>query len=317
MAGFSGVASQYDLPNYVGDLFTITPADTPLLSLLGGLDQAEKSTSTTLQWQGYDLRTASQPAVLEGAPAPAGQERVRTNVTNVLQIHQEAVEVSYTKQGATGQHAGANIDGMNPVMDEETFQVEAALKTIGRDLEFSLINGTFQLPTDNTTARKTRGILSAIATNVTAAASAELTRDMVDILLQGIYTNGGIMESETATILVPPIQRRKLTRAYKTSGNYQERDRNVGGMTLTTIETDFGMLNVVTDRHMPTDTVAVVSLEELKLRFLEIPGKGLLFVEPLAKVGASVRDQLYCEVGLQYGNERAHGKITGLSVVNT
>ncbi|WP_446677904.1 SU10 major capsid protein [Streptomyces hydrogenans] len=46
--------------------------------------------------------------------------------------------------------------------------------------------------------------------------------------------------------------------------------------------------------------------------WLEIPGKGMLFAEPLAKVGASEKWQLYGEVGLEYGPESYHGLITDL-----
>lgn len=47
--------------------------------------------------------------------------------------------------------------------------------------------------------------------------------------------------------------------------------------------------------------------------FLRVPGRGFLFAEPLAKTGASDRFQIYGEVGLRYGNERSHGKITNLT----
>jgi len=48
--------------------------------------------------------------------------------------------------------------------------------------------------------------------------------------------------------------------------------------------------------------------------FLNVPGKGVMFEEPLAKTGASDEVQLYGEVGLAYGNERAHAAMTGLKV---
>jgi len=48
--------------------------------------------------------------------------------------------------------------------------------------------------------------------------------------------------------------------------------------------------------------------------FLNIPGKGHFFEEELAKVGAADRRQLYGEIGLEYGNEKAHGVIRGLPV---
>ena len=41
---------------------------------------------------------------------------------------------------------------------------------------------------------------------------------------------------------------------------------------------------------------------------------GVFFVEPLSKVGAAENYQLYGEVGLAYGNEKAHAVMRGLKV---
>ena len=65
-------------------------------------------------------------------------------------------------------------------------------------------------------------------------------------------------------------------------------------------------------RYMPPEQLAVVSLEQCAPAFLEVPGEGHFFVEPLAKTGASDRCQLYGEIGLKYGAERAHGKLINL-----
>jgi hypothetical protein len=68
------------------------------------------------------------------------------------------------------------------------------------------------------------------------------------------------------------------------------------------------------DRHMPQNALAIVSMEQCAPVYLEVPGKGHMFAEPLAKTGAKDRVQLYGEVGLKYGNERSHAKITNLGV---
>jgi len=81
-----------------------------------------------------------------------------------------------------------------------------------------------------------------------------------------------------------------------------------------TIETDFGRLNVMLNRWMPTSVLQVVSLEECAPVMLEIPGKGFLFTEPISKSGAAERFQLYGEIGLKYGNEKAHGKLSGVTL---
>jgi hypothetical protein len=77
--------------------------------------------------------------------------------------------------------------------------------------------------------------------------------------------------------------------------------------------TDFGTFGVMLNRWMPTGQVAIVDLSVCKPVFLEIPGKGLLFTEELARTGASRKFQLYGEIGLEYGPETAHAVIKDLS----
>lgn len=321
MAGITGQADTFDCPNYVGELFSITPTDTPFLSAIGGLTGGRAADATLFQWQSYDLRDADDARQrLEGANAPTAEERVRANIFNVVEIHQESVEVSYTKLAATGQynttgssHPGSvGISGSNPVTNELAWQVEQHLKQIARDVEKSFITGTFNNPATNATARRTRGILEAITTNTVDAAGAALTEDMVLDLMQAIWEAGGIMESETATLMCAGYQKRQLTTIFITQKNYREESRNVAGVRVMTIETDFGRVNVMLNRHMPTDQLAVVSMEECAPRFLPVPGKGFLFQEPIAKNGAAEREQIYGEIGLEYGLEQHHGKITSL-----
>ncbi|MBB4935656.1 hypothetical protein F4561_006565 [Lipingzhangella halophila] len=323
MPGITGQGTTFNLPNFVGDLFAETPTDTPFLSMIGGLTGGKATMSTLFQWQGYDLRDAADDRQrVEGADAPDPRARARFNVVNVCEIHQEALEVSYTKLAATGQfnstgsdHPGSvGIAGTNPVANELDWQIRQALVQIARDIEKTFLTGTFANPSTNADPRKTQGILAAIETNIEDGGGAALTDDMVIDLLQRVWQNGGIQEQDTATLMANGWQKRQLTELFITDRNYQEATRNVGGVSVTTIETDFGRLNVVLNRHMPTDQIAVVSVEQCAPVFLNVPGKGFLFVEPLAKVGAAERSQIYGEIGLEYGNEKAHGKITNLQV---
>ena len=125
--------------------------------------------------------------------------------------------------------------------------------------------------------------------------AAQLTADDVLDLAQMAWDNGGIRESETRTIVVNSTLKRALTRCFVADAKYQEQTRNVGGVNLQTIETDFGLFNIMLDPYMPKDQLLVLSLEQLAPRFLEIPGKGHFFAEPLAKTGASDKVQLYGE----------------------
>ncbi|WP_326565083.1 DUF5309 family protein [Amycolatopsis rhabdoformis] len=393
MSGITALGTTYNLPNYSGILYQLTPADTPFFSAIGGLSAGGgQATDYEFEWETFDLRDAAQNTVLEGQDAPTDQNRVRANASNILQIHQETVGVSYTKQAATQRKSGLNNGQSNPVLDELDWQTEQMLKQIVRDINWSFINGVYQKPSDNTTARKTRGLLAAIASNVTdaaggvtatgtAAASTDLitlsthglvngdtvtfssvgaaaplvagqayyvvnsstntfsvartkggaavnisadgtviwskgvalTKNMVDDTLQLAYDNGGISELETATILTGSAQKRAITNVYSSAGYVtKELTGNVGGVNVTRIETDFGVLNVMLDRLMSQSSLAVVSMEQCQPVYLDVPGKGHMFQEPLAKTGAKDRNQIYGEVGLAYGNERAHAKITNL-----
>ncbi|MFP8960030.1 DUF5309 family protein [Streptomyces nanhaiensis] len=318
MAGITALGTTYNLPNYTGILHQLTPADTPFFSAIGGLTGGGQTNAIEFEWETFDLRAAGQNTAVEGADAPGEENRVRANVSNIVQIHHETVGVSYTKLAATQAKAGVNNAQSNPVTNELDWQVEQMLKQMVRDVEYSFIQGTYVKPADNSTARQTRGILEAITTNVVtmdggAGAPAALTVDAVLDLLQAVWENGGIQESETATLMCGAFQKRTLTDLFITQKNYTEESRTVGGVRLQTIETDFGRLNLMLNRHMPTDELAVVSLEQCMPVYQEIPGKGHFFAEPLARTGAKDRTQLYGEVGLAYGNERAHGKIVNLT----
>lgn len=314
MAGINGMGLTFNLPNFNGTLYGLTPEDTPFTSAIGVLSNGgEPIYAKDFEWQTYDLRAVEIPAHLEGQDAPTARERVRANVTNVAQIFHSQVSLSYTKLAAMAQRDGLNNVQPTSQANEMTWQVAQELKALKRDMEHTFLNGVYAKPADNTAARKTRGILEAITTNVVAAGAAALTEDMVLDLMQAIWDNGGIQEQETATLMCGSTVKRALTTIFVTDKGYVEETRSIGGVHVTTIETDFGKLSVRLNRYMPAGTLGVFSLEVCKPRVLLIPGKGFLFLEELAKTGASDKCQLYGEIGLEYGNERQHGKITGIA----
>lgn len=130
MPGITGMGTTYNLPNYVGELFAASREDTPLLSAIGGLTGGRATKATSFEWQGYDLRDPDDTRQrLEGADAPDGEARTRYKASNVVEIHQEAVNLSYTKQGATGQ---LNTDG-SPKSRLRSFIEEAKHSTDDKD----------------------------------------------------------------------------------------------------------------------------------------------------------------------------------------
>lgn len=388
----STAATIYDLPNYTGEIITITPGDTPFLTAIGGLagqnNANDTIASTQFEWQTQDLGTPAQPAILEGADISTLVERSRGTVNNVAQIFQYGFGVTYTKQAASQRLSGLALGGApgNPVADEVQYQTQLKLVEAARDINYTFLNGAYQLPTDNSTARKTRGLFAAITTNTadargtgasvtgtasadtvtwtghglavgdvvvfsaltggaglvintvyyvssvvdantiqlsatqggsaidittnmtagTAAAGAKLTRAHVLDLVQKVYDNFGINQDAEPSLLCNSSIKRSLTRLFVTDANYREQSRTVGGANVTTVETDFGRLNILLDRAVPTHYLGFAHLGACMPMYLPIPGSGFLFVEPIAKTGAQYKYQLYGEVGLKYGSERSH-----------
>ncbi|MGK4583477.1 SU10 major capsid protein [Kitasatospora sp. HPMI-4] len=318
MAAVTGQGTTYNLPNYHGELYTVTPTETPLLSAIGGLSGGKRTKSVEFEWQTVDRRASSaNNTALEGAAAPTGTARARANVSNVVEIHQSAVEVSYTRQAATGMYSGINI-GLddNPVDDELTMQIMAELQSMAVDIELSFLTGTYQKPATNATARKTRGLLTAIATNVNAngGTGRPISKAIVDSTLKTMFTNGAPLTQDTTVFLTGPDQKVALSNLYAAAPlNQPTMTRNIGGVAVDTIVTDFGTFGVMLDRWMPAGQIGIVDLSVCAPVWLEIPGKGLLFAEQLAKTGSSEKWQLYGEVGLEYGAESYHGLIKDLT----
>lgn len=161
------------------------------------------------------------------------------------------------------------------------------------------------------------------AVNVTADASSatfepvgNVTTDVVLDVMQSVWDNGGIREQETATLIANSGVKRNLTSAFLDAGSsgtgFRQDNRNVGGVNLMTFDTDFGRVNVMLNRYMPTDTLLIASLDELRLKWMNDP-RGFLFAEDLGKNGSKYETQIYGEFGLMFGNEKAHGKIAGLA----
>ncbi len=170
--------------------------------------------------------------------------------------------------------------------------------------------GTFQL------SETSGGTAIDFTTDISAGTFepvSDLTSTHVLDLMQDVWDNGGISEQETAVIIANSWNKRRLSSQFLgTDAGFRQDSRTVGGVNLQTFDTDFGVVNVMLNRYIPTNTVAVASLDELRLKWLDLGGDGLV-IEELGKVGSKVENQFYGEWGLMYGNQRSHGKVSGLS----
>ena len=312
MSNITGGGTVWNLPNYAGQIFSSTPAQTPFLSLIAPravrTDNFQFPTGVE-----YTHETAAQPSITEAdsLTAPEAISYVRSQETNVTQIFQERISVSYARIAGSGRFSGVS-DSLSSAQTpgEVEFQTARALEKIARDVEYTFINGEYQLSTKADEANRTRGILAACGTAVDAA-GAPLTRAMLNGALASAYAAGATFTD--TVLLCGAAVKQALTDAYASQWGFSAPPtREMGGMNIMQIETDFGLLSVVLSRFVPAGTLIGADIACCRPVEQDVPGKGNFFREELSRSGAAEEYQIFGQLGLDHGPMWKHFAVTGI-----
>lgn len=310
----TGTVQSFGVLNYSGMLFNKGNTRTPFLSMIGGKTKYTTSVEFVLG-QEYASEDGDIPNISETASltAPDASYITRSQNTNVTQIFQDAVAISYAKMSNMGTLAGANIAGQvaNP-QNELDFQVANKMRKLSRAIEKTFIQGTYNKATADNEVNKTRGMNAAITTNVKAASGAPLDIWLVNDLVQMMRDNGA--DISNLVLWVNTVNLNQL------NGSAVENGVEMGkayaseyGIQVRDLLLPIGKIRVALGEFIPSGTVFAFNFDAIAPVEQPVPGKGNFFLEPLAKTGAGEKYQLFGQIGLDYGNELLHGKITGLS----
>jgi len=302
----------WGLPNYTGELYTADMINTPFLSMIGGLTGGRMTTNFEFPTASeYSHETLAQENITE-TESIAGVtpvNYVRDQSKNVTQIFQSEVLLSYVKMSNQGRLSGINTAGAsNSIQDELDAQVAISLEGIARRVEWHFLQGTYNLAAASNEANQTIGMIEDCSVNTVAASSAALSKAILDSLLLEMFTNCSVFKN--SVIFCNGFQKQGLSDIY----GYAPEDRNVGGVNIKQIETDFGNIGIApAHRMMPAGTLLVAEMSVCAPVFQPVPGKGNMFYEELSRTGAAVNGQLFGQIGLDYGPKFMHGTITGLT----
>jgi hypothetical protein len=309
----------WSLPNFAGELFTADAINTPFLSMIGGLTGGGKTTENVEfpTSSEYALPAAQQPnitetgslvapvVVLPQVPPVQNQNVVRNQVTNVVQIFQEAILLSYVKMSNMGRMSGLNTAGQaNNVADELAWQQARKLEKIARDVEFTYIQGVYNLAGNQAQANRTRGMVAACALaggTVQNGLGNQLSLPLMQAFFLAMFNAGAPFSN--LVLYVGGGLKQRISQIY----GFAPTDRNVGGVNIKQIETDFGNVGIVISRFAPANTVLAIEVSVCAPVFQPVPDKGVLFYEPLAKAGAAESGQIFGQIGLDHGPAFAHG----------
>lgn len=290
------------LANEVVDLreeITLTsPTDTPLTTLLMGRGAIVPATDITVTWRERKLNETRGTLKLEGAEAGDPIKSNRSTLSNLCQIIEKVSQVSGTAQA------------LNPKGIGKSFEAEIADRLIEtkRDLEWYFLNGTLTAG-DDTTPRQMNGLVNLVNSNNVVDATEGLTETLMLDAMQKMWDHGSQGEYFT---FVNAGTKRLINSLIKTDGNIRINTtqglNQVLGITVQKIESDFGTLNLVLDRHMDANTMLIVDLDQVEIA--ELRGT---FFEMLPKSGDYFKGHILNESTIKLLNSYSGAKLINIT----
>lgn len=291
----------------------ISPTQTPFLSNIG----SSSCTQTQFDWQTDSLAAAAANAHIEGDDTAATAQTPTTRYVNYTQIFKKIFVLSGTANAVKS--AGRK--------SELSYLIAKNAKELKRDQEKAFTGTSVAVAGNSTTARVTASLDTWLFTNdlngtsgtqYTFSGGVPVTnrtdgtdRTWTESLLKSAlvlqYNSGG----EVSMLMVSPAKKQE-TSAFagiadiRVNANGNKPSVIIGAADI--YVSDFGNLDVVPNRFMPTDLVYLIDPSQAKKRTLRP-----YFVEELAKTGDAEKRHLIEECGLEVTNEAAHAVVRDLS----
>lgn len=291
----------------------ISPTQTPFLSNIG----KGTTTQTQFDWQTDSLAAAAANAHIEGDDTAASSLAATTRYINYTQIFKKVFVVSGTADAVKA--AGRK--------SELAYQIAKKGKELKRDQEKEFTGTNVAVAGDSSTARVTASLDAWLftndlngtsgtqytfsggvpATNRTDGTNRVWTEDLLKSALVLQYNSGG----EVSMLMVSPAKKQE-TSAFagiadiRVSANGAKPSMIIGAVDI--YVSDFGNLDIVPNRFMPTDLAYLIDPSQARKRTLRP-----YFVEELAKTGDAHKRHIIEETGLEVTNEAAHAVVRDLS----
>lgn len=302
-------------PNFSGMLFNKGNTKTPFSTMIGAHRKFTNHTEF-VTGQEYETAEGSQPDIseAESLTAPDASVLKREQKTNVTQIFQESVGISYGKMSNMGTLSGINVAGQqaNPV-SEEDFQIAAKMAKIGQDIEYTFLNGKYQKSTGDNVPNKSRGLLNAIKSNIVDADGKMLSFMLLCEAMKCIDDSNG--DTTNLVVGLDSTGRLQLNADAAANGlTIVSAGRDINGIAVDQVLTPLGTVYLKTLKYLPTGTVALFDPSIMAPVEQIVPKKGNFFLEELAKVGAGTKKQIFGQIGLDHGPEWYSAKIANLSM---
>ena len=307
-------ATSFATPNYSGLLFAKGRVETPFSTMIGAkrkyTDHVEFAVGVEYNVGEGEIPNYSEADTISDVPEPT--IATRGQKTNVTQIFMDSFAVGDVKTSNMGTLSGINVAGQhaNPA-NELDFQAAITMQRVAKSIEKTLINGTYNKATNDSEANKTRGIVSAIETNVMDLGGKPISIwDVADMLVlireQGGDTNGLVLWCDSVT---------KFQFSAEAAANnfrvYPD-SRNVNGLNITRVETPAGNIDLHEGVYLPVGTALLLNFSVIAPVEHIVPGKGNFYLKEMPTRGFGTEYAILGQIGLDHGPEWCHGKFTNI-----
>lgn len=233
-------------------------------------------------------------ARLEGDDADYGPIVDISAPFNYTGIFQKAIQVSGTQQ----------VISQYGIDDEFQYQANKAVPHLLRLVERSAFHGV--RAAGSTSSPRSLGGLSTFITDNAVAAGGAIVKADVDNLMEEIIMDGGFPD----LLVMNPRVANDLRNLLDSSSfvRVSQDENKLGVDAIERVMTQYGELELVMDRWCPTDTAYV--LESGKVGFYTLRP---FETNELARSGDSMKGEVIGEFSLLAANDKAHGKITGIT----
>lgn len=286
------------------EIALVSPTDTPFTTLLMGRGAIVPAKDITVTWRERKLNEDRGTLILEGAEAGTPIKSNRGSLSNICQIIEKVTQVSGTAQALNPKGIGNSFDA----------EIADRLVETKRDLEYYYLLGE-KAEENDTTPRQMNGIINLVNSENVIDGADGLTEDLLLDALQKMWDHGAQGEYFT---FVNATVKRLINRLAKSGDNirFVKGDEGVGkafGVTYNRFESDFGVLNMVLDRHMATaNALLAVDLEQVEIAELRPT-----FYEDLPKAGDYKKGHIINESTIKLLNSYAAAKIINVSKLAT
>ncbi|BDH63312.1 hypothetical protein MTP04_34420 [Lysinibacillus sp. PLM2] len=273
------------------EIAMVAPIDTPFATLLLANGRQKDATAKIHTWREKTLNLTDDISVAEGSEATNFAEGTRAELNNVMEIFMKSAKVSGTAQ-ATGNTG-----------DLFSSEINDRLAELKVNIEKRLINGVKD-DGEISGIRKMNGILQFVdpANKITGATAGVITEAEVKQLARRLWEQG-VATGEVYALVNADIKE-QIDEIYKDKYNYVAQT-NEFGLVVQTIDTNYGRLNFVLDRHMPVNKIVVFDINALNVAYLRQPA-----FEMLGKTGDSVAGQVVAETTLEVATKKAIAEYT-------